>query len=127
MLRRPPRSTRTDTLFPYTTLFRSRHAAAHRTGADHADFLDVAQLGVLGQAVDLCGLALGEEDVALGRRLAAEHQLHELLALEREPLFERQPRRRLDAGAVSVGPLKSAPALGGHGRATGRERGCKDV
>src|SRR3546814_1128887 len=26
MLRRPPRSTRTDTLFPYTTLFRSRKA-----------------------------------------------------------------------------------------------------
>src|SRR3546814_7626600 len=25
MIRRPPRSTRTDTLFPYTTLFRSRH------------------------------------------------------------------------------------------------------
>src|SRR3546814_11022959 len=24
MIRRPPRSTRTDTLFPYTTLFRSR-------------------------------------------------------------------------------------------------------
>src|SRR3546814_9634997 len=30
MIRRPPRSTRTDTLFPYTTLFRSagRHADA---------------------------------------------------------------------------------------------------
>src|SRR3546814_2592156 len=28
MIRRPPRSTRTDTLFPYTTLFRS--APAHR-------------------------------------------------------------------------------------------------
>src|SRR3546814_8984910 len=28
MIRRPPRSTRTDTLFPYTTLFRS--AAPHR-------------------------------------------------------------------------------------------------
>src|SRR3546814_13100309 len=27
MLRRPPRSTRTDTLFPYTTLFRSQPAA----------------------------------------------------------------------------------------------------
>src|SRR3546814_6430213 len=27
MIRRPPRSTRTDTLFPYTTLFRSRRAA----------------------------------------------------------------------------------------------------
>src|SRR3546814_15420766 len=27
MIRRPPRSTRTDTLFPYTTLFRSRAGA----------------------------------------------------------------------------------------------------
>src|SRR3546814_18042926 len=27
MIRRPPRSTRTDTLFPYTTLFRSGRAA----------------------------------------------------------------------------------------------------
>src|SRR3546814_976534 len=27
MIRRPPRSTRTDTLFPDTTLFRSRHPA----------------------------------------------------------------------------------------------------
>src|SRR3546814_3772414 len=30
MIRRPPRSTRTDTLFPYTTLFRSRRQAGHR-------------------------------------------------------------------------------------------------
>src|SRR3546814_20505085 len=30
MIRRPPRSTRTDTLFPYTTLFRSH--GARRTG-----------------------------------------------------------------------------------------------
>src|SRR3546814_6786855 len=32
MIRRPPRSTRTDTLFPYTTLFRSPHEryAVHR-------------------------------------------------------------------------------------------------
>src|SRR3546814_13042285 len=30
MIRRPPRSTRTDTLFPYTSLFRSRAAAAAR-------------------------------------------------------------------------------------------------
>src|SRR3546814_7773749 len=28
MIRRPPRSTRTDTLFPYTTLFRSQASAA---------------------------------------------------------------------------------------------------
>src|SRR3546814_12902428 len=33
MIRRPPRSTRTDTLFPYTTLFRSgRRAPAGRGG-----------------------------------------------------------------------------------------------
>src|SRR3546814_6458625 len=32
MIRRPPSSTRTDTLLPYTTLFRSR-AAAERSGA----------------------------------------------------------------------------------------------
>src|SRR3546814_8635985 len=30
MIRRPPRSTRTDTLFPYTTLFRSPVARARR-------------------------------------------------------------------------------------------------
>src|SRR3546814_18518337 len=29
MIRRPPRSNRTDTLFPYTTLFRSRAHRAH--------------------------------------------------------------------------------------------------
>src|SRR3546814_5982235 len=29
MIRRPPRSTRTDTLFPYTTLFRSPRAGRH--------------------------------------------------------------------------------------------------
>src|SRR3546814_2700941 len=32
MIRRPPRSTRTDTLFPYTTLFRSVQLPAKRAG-----------------------------------------------------------------------------------------------
>src|SRR3546814_17043899 len=32
MIRRPPRSTRTDTLFPYTTLFRSLVASLRRIG-----------------------------------------------------------------------------------------------
>src|SRR3546814_19674886 len=32
MIRRPPRSTRTDTLFPYTTLFRSAAAAPGEIG-----------------------------------------------------------------------------------------------
>src|SRR3546814_21132823 len=31
MILRPPRSTRTDTLFPYTTLFRSHRCRAERT------------------------------------------------------------------------------------------------
>src|SRR3546814_4057149 len=33
MMRRPPRSTRTDTLFPYTTLFRSRAIAVIGDGS----------------------------------------------------------------------------------------------
>src|SRR3546814_13106102 len=33
MIRRPPRSTRTDTLFPYTTLFRSISAGAGSASA----------------------------------------------------------------------------------------------
>src|SRR3546814_2158252 len=36
MIRRPPRSTRTDTLFPYTTLFRSRRIG-NRRGDQGAD------------------------------------------------------------------------------------------
>src|SRR3546814_2728327 len=60
MIRRPPRSTRTDTLFPYTTLFRSergcpgRHADGdvpglpgrrHLLSADDADGADCAAGG----------------------------------------------------------------------------------
>src|SRR3546814_9838668 len=37
MIRRPPRSTRTDTLFPYTTLFRSAVAAFGDFGHEHDD------------------------------------------------------------------------------------------
>src|SRR3546814_9948464 len=36
MIRRPPRSTRTDTLFPYTTLFRSAAVARPEVVADIA-------------------------------------------------------------------------------------------
>src|SRR3546814_9234600 len=36
MIRRPPRSTRTDTLFPYTTLFRSLPRGAARNALDSA-------------------------------------------------------------------------------------------
>src|SRR3546814_20381051 len=46
MIRRPPRSTRTDTLFPYTTLFRSVRAAAISFEA-----LEPRLLGVSGGAL----------------------------------------------------------------------------
>src|SRR3546814_11348111 len=36
-IRRPPRSTRTDTLFPYTTLFRSADLAGVHAPADRID------------------------------------------------------------------------------------------
>src|SRR3546814_3431141 len=69
MIRRPPRSTRTDTLFPYTTLFRSLDALRDRfcaqtgggdgEGTDSPEFagfvarqaglaLDVAERGIRG-------------------------------------------------------------------------------
>src|SRR3546814_12920061 len=37
MIRRPPRSTRTDTLFPYTTLFRSIHRIVLNLEQDRRD------------------------------------------------------------------------------------------
>src|SRR3546814_7890706 len=36
MIRRPPRSTRTDTLFPYTTLFRSHTCQGQGKPCDHS-------------------------------------------------------------------------------------------
>src|SRR3546814_19552656 len=42
MIRRPPRSTRTDTLFPYTTLFRS-HRAPRRQCLSPAMVMDFDQ------------------------------------------------------------------------------------
>src|SRR3546814_9910509 len=75
MIRRPPRSTRTDTLFPYTTLFRSRslvrdaeamdRATAERILAEHnPDALEVLpQLRetALPRLVELYGPVEGQE------------------------------------------------------------------
>src|SRR3546814_1596785 len=46
MIRRPPRSTRTATLFPYTTLFRSVLRDVRTVGADVADRHRLAGLAV---------------------------------------------------------------------------------
>src|SRR3546814_6654173 len=47
MIRRPPRSTRTDTLFPYTTLFRSAAVAVGRRGIEQRiAFERLGQIGL---------------------------------------------------------------------------------
>src|SRR3546814_1185050 len=51
MIRRPPRSTRTDTIFPYTTLFRSRQRLQGTAHPDHR----VAALARLGRPARLLG------------------------------------------------------------------------
>src|SRR3546814_4939919 len=48
MIRRPPRSTRTDTLFPYTTLFRSQSPDAAAVQFDHVAVLDAAESAMVG-------------------------------------------------------------------------------
>src|SRR3546814_9972329 len=50
MVRRPPRSTRTDTLFPYTTLFRSPELMiARRQAASLNQHLDLGLVGADGE------------------------------------------------------------------------------
>src|SRR3546814_20995343 len=59
MIRRPPRSTRTDTLFPYTTLFRSRFGPYVKHGSVYKSIPadeDVLTIG-LNRAVDLLAQA----------------------------------------------------------------------
>src|SRR3546814_6782971 len=55
MIRRPPRSTRTDTLFPYTTLFRSLTSSAsgscRRRAIDTAPRIDTSRFGNSAAAV----------------------------------------------------------------------------
>src|SRR3546814_3739970 len=79
MRRRPPRSTRTDTLFPYTTLFRSRCSEGSESEADACDervevteivdeLVTIFALGidVLGQLVLVAGTDVRIVDVAKG-------------------------------------------------------------
>src|SRR3546814_4067269 len=77
MIRRPPRSTRTDTLFPYTTLFRST-VHADRSGAD-------------GDAVDL--------DLDLGTGLAGAGHGRSRVA-EDGPVGRSRDDRRCGRGGV---------------------------
>src|SRR3546814_779911 len=66
MIRRPPRSTRTDTLFPYTTLFRSD--AAFRTLFEVADFAWCAYHPSRDMSSGILGRCIQSEVVPIVRR-----------------------------------------------------------
>src|SRR3546814_19390529 len=69
MIRRPPRSTRTYTLFPYTTLFRSRDALGVRTAVATNKAEDMARklLGELGLAGRMAAI-IGGDTLGPGKR-----------------------------------------------------------
>src|SRR3546814_4012842 len=80
MIRRPPRSTRTDTLFPYTTLFRSDggHLGEQRVDALHR----------------VWRIAAGALDQARGHAVPAlEQRLRDMLGTD--PLVVHADRDRL--------------------------------
>src|SRR3546814_3021428 len=105
MIRRPPRSTRTDTLFPYTTLFRStllrsqiaqsramlaeQKVAAEKAQAEANRVEGLDNKGVLSQeAIEQRRLAANSANAAVA---AAQAQLNDLLVRQRR-LVIRAPR-----------------------------------
>src|SRR3546814_9585100 len=103
MIRRPPRSTRTDTLFPYTTLFRSEPERAHRVG-DRVAYVaeqvavELLQPGLLVRVLRRLHF-LEHPRMAQDRALAEDQQAagHDVGAFDRD-----RDRRRLPAAAGEV-------------------------
>src|SRR3546814_2285984 len=93
MIRRPPRSTRTDTLFPYTTLFRSgafdQHLAQFAAPAGEAPRLglfgrhQVPEGGDLTRSGDAEAFQRGAAGPVDGLRLRSEEHTSELQSLMR--------------------------------------------
>src|SRR3546814_12267096 len=54
MIRRPPRSTRTDTLFPYTTLFRSTNALRTCLWVDDGEVDQAIGIAPLRRIIEAC-------------------------------------------------------------------------
>src|SRR3546814_4108015 len=79
MIRRPPRSTRTDTLFPYTTLFRS--TALLVTGVDNAFLMRLMSLPLIVGGVCIITSIIGTYMERLGAR--SEEHTSELQSLMR--------------------------------------------
>src|SRR3546814_1817591 len=83
MIRRPPRSTRTDTLFPYTTLFRSL-AVGDLRGADVGVDLELAAHAVDDDVEVQLAHALDHRLAALGVGRDAERRVLLRQAVERD-------------------------------------------
>src|SRR3546814_17079075 len=102
MIRRPPRSTRTDTLFPYTTLFRSAQWVGRGTGVDGEGLARKADAVSLALALHGAHCADAFETL---RRLGGR----EIAALAGAGLAARMlgVPARLDGliGCAAVGPL----------------------
>src|SRR3546814_9361314 len=124
MIRRPPRSTRTDTLFPYTTLFRSAHLLPQRARDqrrdDHADVdRDVEDLE-RHRAADIVGLVeladlardipleqADADDQREQREKEAALERHQEMA-ERHDEPARDQRRAAHAPAVGAQPARAS-------------------
>src|SRR3546814_16312096 len=72
MIRRPPRSTRTDTLFPYTTLFRSQLPGGEIVPAMERGVIDAFEFN--NPSSDM---RFGAQDVAKHYMLSSYHQASE--------------------------------------------------
>src|SRR3546814_6903583 len=71
MIRRPPRSTRTDTLFPYTTLFRSPHKQnAQRPTASNTAAIAVTPDNQPSASPDASSGKIGHDPMTLPARVA---------------------------------------------------------
>src|SRR3546814_19466512 len=112
MMRRPPRSTRTDTLFPYTTLFRSVRRAALAKGDPCARIAIEAAIGAwLGHGA---GQRAGD-GIARLAEIAAVQKNGALLLMGRPVLFieeagrDRSEERRLGKEWVSSFRFRWSP------------------
>src|SRR3546814_17952474 len=111
MLRRPPISTRTDTLFPSTTLFRSAHALARYGGARVAILHPGAQTEAIAD-LPLAALRLTPEALVAAARFGLE-RIADLYPMPRGPMAKRLGRStvtRLDHARGSV-PEPIVPAV----------------
>src|SRR3546814_8831066 len=81
MIRRPPRSTRTDTLFPYTTLFRFAHRRHEDVGLAPEDALGHARGAARVEDVEVVGAPLSVGPLGAGGR--SEEHTSELQSLMR--------------------------------------------